>query len=473
MRNINELVKAKTKPFPHQIDAIKFVVDNDHCAIFDEQGLGKTKIIIDAVIYEMREKKIDGCLVISPKSLIKNWENEVKKHSYLVSSNLLGTKREKGYKYLSYANIYIINYEQVIFELPRIKDFLRINKFAIVLDESQRIKNPLAKTTQALLGISTYSTKKIILTGTPIANKPEDIWSQFLFLDGGKLLGDNFIEFKSKYRVSDTTQNNLEALKMQISKISMRRLKSDVLTLPNKKYIDIPVELRGKQKNKYKELTETLIVEIKNYEGDIILDENDYFVKRLLRLTQLASNPFLLDKSYNEIPAKLEALDDLVNDIISKQEKLIIWSSFVDNIRIIRNRYKNHGSLMLSGIIPIDQRNKYIDKFQNSNDHKIMVANPAAAREGITLSAANHAIYYDRNFNLVDYIQSQDRIHRISQIKQCYIYKIIARNSVDEFIEDRIYAKQSIASFLQGDNNIIPVRSNKLTKEEMLEILGG
>ena len=100
-----------------------------------------------------------------------------------------------------------------------------------------------------------------------------------------------------------------------------------------------------------------------------------------------------------------------------------------------------------------------------------MIANPAAAREGLTLTSANNAIYVDRNFNLVDYIQSQDRIHRISQKKKCSVIKIIAKNTIDEYIDEILFKKQDIASFVQGDKNNLSDK-NYLTKEELMKILG-
>lgn len=89
--------------------------------------------------------------------------------------------------------------------------------------------------------------------------------------------------------------------------------------------------------------------------------------------------------------------------------------------------------------------------FQTRNDVKLLIANPAAAREGLTLTSANHAIYYDRNFNLVDYLQSQDRIHRISQARTCFIHKLVATNTIDEYIDEIIERKASVASYVQGD----------------------
>jgi SNF2 family DNA or RNA helicase len=101
----------------------------------------------------------------------------------------------------------------------------------------------------------------------------------------------------------------------------------------------------------------------------------------------------------------------------------------------------------------------------------ILIANPSAAREGLTLTSANNAIYLDRNFNLVDYLQSQDRIHRISQTKECRIYKLIAKNTIDEYIDEIIYKKHKLAEYVQGD--IDNIENNEyLTKDEVLNMLG-
>lgn len=116
-------------------------------------------------------------------------------------------------------------------------------------------------------------------------------------------------------------------------------------------------------------------------------------------------------------------------------------------------------------------RNKFVTKFQENEDYKVLVANPSAAREGLTLTAANNAIYVDRSFNLVDYLQSQDRIHRISQEKRCHIVKLLCSNSIDFFVEDRLARKQDIAKVIQGDTSELS-DSGYLTKEEVIEILG-
>jgi len=468
----------KTKPFPHQLEAIRYVSNNITTPLFDEQGLGKTKIVIEALSNNMAEGIIDGALIICKKHLIENWKDEIETHSYLKYIVLRGSVNEKGLKFMGFSHFYLINYESVITEVERLKMLLGIRKMAIVLDESHKIKNPNAKTTNAILELRDFGKKRIIITGSPIANKPLDLWAQFYFLDNGTLLGNCYKEFKKKYSISlkndDLSRENLKfsELRETILSNSIRRLKEEVLELPDKIYIEKYVHLQGRQKIIYDQLKKELYIEITNIDGIKVIDESEVILKKLLRLAQIASNPYLIDKSYNEIPAKFPLLDLLINKIIDQHEKIIVWSCFVGNIRILNKRYKQLGSQMLYGDIPIEEREKIVKRFKSDETSRILIANPAAAREGLTLTSANNAIYLDRNFSLVDYIQSQDRIHRISQTKVCQIIKLIAKNTIDEYIDEIISKKQKLASFIQGDVDIIETNQS-LSKEKILNILGG
>ncbi len=468
----------KTKPFPHQVEAIRYIENREYVALFDEQGLGKTKIVIEALCNNMANGIIDGAVIICKKQLIENWKNEIETHSFLKYIVLRGSTNEKGLKFMGYSNFYIINYESTFGEVERLKMFLKTRRMAIVLDESHAIKNPNSKTAKTIFELKNHSKKRIIISGTPIANKPVDLWSQFYFLDNGELLGNNFKEFNRKYSVKLKgdmqllEENKFNKLRELILSNSIRRKKSEVLELPEKIYVDKYIELQGVQKSLYEKLKRELYLEVINLKGEKIIDESEELLKKLLRLAQIASNPFLIDKSYNENPVKFSVLDDLIQQIIYNKEKVIVWSCFVDNIRILYKKYREFGCLMLYGDIPIEKRNDVVNKFRSNNDFKILVANPAAAREGLTLTSANNAIYLDRNFNLVDYLQSQDRIHRITQTKECKIFKLIAVGTIDEYIDEIIYKKGELAGYLQGDSSSISLEKEYLTRERVLNILG-
>ncbi len=471
-----QIFDPKTSALPHQVEAINYIDTHQEVALFDEQGLGKTKIVIEALCGAMKRGDIEGVLVVAPMSLLYNWENEVIKHSFLIPIVLRGSEREKRYKFLTGANFYITNYEAVIAELERIKRFCKSRKVAIVLDESARIKDPRTKTADALCKLRPHTVKRIIITGTPVANKPIDLWAQFFFLDGGVLLGQDFAEFKKRYNEKkDDYRDRLKDLQAEIGQHSVRRCKDDVLELPEKKFINVYVDLSGKQLKLYDKLREELRVEVQDIAGNTIIDEAENILKKLLRLTQIASNPHLIDKSYNETPSKFTKLDNLVHEIVAKEEKVIIWTSFVENITVLKKRYSQYKPVVIYGEVPIKDRAEIVKVFQGSDKNKILIANPSAAREGLTLTRANNAIYLDRNFNLVDYLQSQDRIHRISQEKDCHIYKVLAKKSIDEYIDRIIEVKKDVAAFVQGDTGALNPESYEflLNKSELLSVLGG
>lgn len=471
--------ESKTSAFSHQINAITKISGDHPVALFDEQGLGKTKMIIAGLTEDIKNKLIDCVLVICKKTLLRTWENEIETHGYLRCVNLTGGIKERRRYFTTFSHFYLINYESLIQEEEIISELLQLKKFAIVLDESHKIKNPESKITQTMFRLKKYSKKNLIVTGTPVANKPEDLWAQFYFLDGGSLLGRDFDSFEKQFGVdismgkNDIPEDKLKLLQERIKDLSIRRTKEVAAPeLPNKKFQKIFVNLSGKQKEMYDSLREELYLEVKNMSGKTIQDDSENILKRLLRLTQIASNPHLVDKEYFEIPIKFKILDDLIEKIIQRDEKVIIWSSFVDNITTLKNRYSQFNSLTIYGKMTIEERNKSVKWFQEDPDYKVLVANPAAAKEGLTLTSANNAIYLDRTFNLVDYLQSQDRIHRISQKKQCNIIILIAKETIDEYIEELLMKKNEIAKLIQGDTNEIAFSKDLLTKEKLLSILG-
>lgn len=469
----------KTKPLNHQIEAIEFVSSHDIVPLFDEQGLGKSKVVIDALCKNLEAGIIGGALIICKKSLLYMWKREVEKHSNLFPIVINGTKKTRGRSLLRSGHFYIGNYETVVENYDLIELLLKSRKMALVLDESQIIKNPEAKVTRTILGLRDLAEKRIIITGTPIANKPDDIWSQFFFLDGGRLLGVSYPSFKKQFKlnlkgVQDLSQfeANLKTLRERIASISIRRTK-DVLELPEKVFTQMTVKLAEKQREIYDLAREEMLCEITDISGEIIQEEIENYLVKLLRLTQIASNPRLIDDTYDETPAKFPALDGLLSSIIEKGEKAIVWTSFVDNVKALKHRYSGYGARTLFGEMSIIERETVITKFLNDDLCRVLVANPSAAKEGLTLTSANNAVYLDRNFKMDDYLQSQDRIHRIGQTKPCNIFKLIADNTIDEYTDEILEKKEAISKYTLGDTKNLKQNRSFLSKEDLLRILGG
>lgn len=469
----------KTKPLNHQIEAINFVSSHNIVPLFDEQGLGKSKIVIDALCRNLETKLIVGSLIICKKSLLYTWKREIEKHSNLYPIVIDGPKQTLGRAILQFGHFYITNYDIVTENAELIELLLKSRKMALVLDESQIIKNPEAKVTKTILALGMLAEKRIIITGTPIANKPDDIWSQFYFLDGGKLFGDDYSSFKKKFKlnlkgVQDLSpfEANLKLLREKINSVSIRRTK-DVLELPEKIFIQKTVKLEKKQQEIYDFAREQMLCEVTDASGEQIQEEIENYLVKLLRLTQIASNPRLIDDTYDEAPAKFKILDELVADIVRKGEKAIIWTSFVDNVKTLKYRYSEYGARTIFGEMLIIERENVITKFLKDDQCKILIANPSAAKEGLTLTSANNAIYLDRSFKMDDYLQSQDRIHRIGQTRMCNIFKLIADNTIDEYTDEILEKKETIAKYALGDTQNLKQKSLFLSKEDLIRILGG
>lgn len=458
---------------PHQSEGTQFLRDNEAAALFDEQGLGKSKQVIDALSAQMAERSIDAALIICPNGLKTNWGQEIEKFStgsYAVfGSGRLA--RRLTFRSLK-SSFYVINYEAVDTELASLKALLRFKRIALVLDESHRIKTPEAKTTQAVLALRSLAARRYILSGTPVANKPEDLWSQMLFLDDGEALGNSAKQFQQTYGSASGGYRNLEQLRSRVATKSLRRLKATAVSLPAKKFRRVSVTLTGRQAQMYSVMKTELSLWVRDMEGAQVEERADAILARLVRLAQLASNPSMLDAAYVETPAKFLQLDqELAGRMADPTQKVLIWTSFVENISALRQRYVHWKPVCIHGAIRNEERDAAVKAFKTDSDTRILIANPAAAREGLTLTEANLAIYVDRTFNLVDYLQSQDRIHRISQSRDCEIVLLIATDTVDELIDFTLEQKSRVAQFTTSDRDFLSVEDTMMIKPEELRRL--
>jgi SNF2 family DNA or RNA helicase len=454
---------AKLTAFPYQHEAFLAIKDKPYAAIFHEQGLGKTKIAIDLLLYWLDKRDIDTVMIVTKKTLVANWVGEFDTHTNL-RPKVLDTKKKSNYFVLnSAARVIITNFETISTEQDRLQLFLKTRNVAIIIDESTKIKNPESKLTQDFFAISALFKIKVIMTGTPVANRPYDIWAQIYFLDEGHSLGTNFAEFKAMCDLSNDLQedeskriifeDSVAGIYNKIKDFSVRETKnSGIITLPSKIYHDVTVGFEQKQFEMYETLRKDM--ELTLTRGDeTILDESTETIKRLLRLVQITSNPKLIDESYVGESAKEILLDQLIERIISQDEMVIVWSIYTGNIDMFCKKYAKYGAVKITGKMAVEERNKSVAAFK-SGKAKLLFATPQSAKEGLTLTIANNAIFYDRGFNLDDYLQAQDRIHRISQKRDCHIYNLMVEDSIDIWIDYLLKAKQRAAFLAQGDINL-------------------
>lgn len=452
---------AKLAAFPYQEEAVDFVVQRDYSAIFHEQGLGKTKIAVDVILRWLRDKEVDTVLVVTKKSLIANWQREFKTHSHLRPMVLSESGKNNYVTFTTGTRLVLAHYEVAKKEEKRMAAWLRTRRVAIIMDEAAKIKNPDSALTEVYHRLAPLFAKRVIMTGTPVANRPYDVWSEVYFLDRGKTLGEDFSTFKAEHDFKETYrhddkafsdyQTRLSAIGEKLKAISIRETKNGGrISLPDKEFIRLETAWEPEQRELYRQVCEQLRLVVTR-EGQLIEEDQEAILKRLLRLVQIASNPRLVDEAYMAEPGKLQPLLDLANDITKRGEKLIIWTAFNQNAEWLAKKLSHLGANALHGKLSMDRRNSVVQWFLANPEDRVLVATPGAAKEGLTLTVANHVVFYDRTYSLDDYLQAQDRIHRVSQTRTCYVYNMIMQDSVDEWIESLIEEKRLAALLTQGD----------------------
>lgn len=447
--------------FLYQVQAVEAVRRLEYAALFHEQGLGKTKIGTDLALSWLKEGVADSVLIVTKRGLIKNWTDEIRIHTFF-EARLFGQDRKANFfAFNSPTRLYLTHYEVLKSEERRFALFQKTRKVAVILDEAHKIKNPDAEITKTFHRLASGFVRRVIMTGTPVANRPYDIWAPIKFLDNGKSLGPSFSEFRENLNLTNELADDvsaqqaleaeLETIFSKIHRFTVRETKGSAgIELPEKYIENVTVELEAEQLALYQRFRTELGAEVLR-RGKLITDDAEEILKRLLRLVQVASNPLLVDESYKGEPGKLPAARQLVSRALAGGSKVILWTNFVANADWLGRQFKGLGSVIVHGKKTIGDRNAALDRFKNDPDINVLVATPASAKEGLTLTVANHAVFFDRSFSLDDYLQAQDRIHRISQKRECYIWNLVAAGTVDDWVDMLLAAKHIAAQLAQGD----------------------
>ena len=471
-------LNAKHSAFVYQLAAIEAVKNLEYAALFHEQGLGKTKIALDLILNWLRRDVVDSVLIITKKGLINNWEKEIKVHTNLSYGVLSGNRIRNSSLYNRPFQLYLSHYEAIYGNKKGLRLLLQTRKVGVVLDEAHRIKNPKGLVAQALFELASSFKRRVIMTGTPVANRPYDIWAQIFFLDEGKALGDCYKQFKERYDLpkdiinyrNKDYESSLANIYESIRPFAVRETKESAeLKLPEKTLLSLAVDMEKEQAKLYRKYKFDLRAEVFR-NGELVTDNVDQILKQLLRLVQVASNPLLVDESYKLQPGKCDALVKILSQL-EENEKLIVWTNFVQNANYLSKFLSKWGTLKIHGKMAINDRNRNIEKFLNDPNLRVLVATPGAAKEGLTLTVANYAVFYDRNFSLNDWLQAQDRIHRISQLKTCVVINLLARNSIDFWVDQLLLCKLRLANLALGDFEQEEMATNSELKSIFEEIL--
>lgn len=463
MRRNNRLnLDAVHGGFTYQLQAVEAVKGMEYAALFHEQGLGKTKIGIDLALEWLKSDVVDTIMFVTKRGLIANWSEEMRAHSHLRPRILDQNHSANFFALNSSSPVLLTHYEVLKSEERRLALYLRTRRVGVILDEAHKIKNPDTEIAKALHRMGPSFVRRIIMTGTPVANRPYDIWSQIYFLDRGVALGTDFEAFKADLDLTNdlwadddkrrTFERAAGGVFGKIAAFSVRETKASAgIELPEKVIENVPVELAPRQREIYDEIARSLRTEVV-VDGELVEDDAESILKRLLRLVQVASNPRLIDESYDEIPGKLAVLERLLEEATRDPDgKAIVWTNFIENADWLERELARYSPVKVHGKVEMDQRNEAIARFKSDSKCRILIATPGSAKEGLTLTVANHAVFFDRGFSLDDYLQAQDRIHRISQQRTCYVWNLVGERTVDDWVDALLGAKRLAAQLVQAD----------------------
>lgn len=442
----NHLVQSEMEKVPSTLNAVlypyqqvgyhwmKFITDEMiGCILGDEMGLGKTLQVI-ALIADRRTSAREPALVVAPVSLLENWKREFDKFTTGLSVIIHhGTRRTGLYTDLHEYDAVIISYNTAISD----QSILRmINWDILVVDEAQNIKNPLAQRTKSIKKIP--RNVAVAVTGTPFENHISDLWSIMDFVAPG-CLGE-LSEFEASY--SDDIFG-AEKLEYVLTPLMIRRRVSEVAQdLPERVDVSQILQMTPQEINRYEEERERIVSE---YDG------KNVSLPMLQKLRMFCTHPSLLgDMEASDLlteSSKYQRLCELMEEIVSLKEKVILFTSYNKMFEILREditrRYEIQ-VLAINGSTPVDERQSIIDAFSQIEGSALLVLNPRAAGAGLNITAASRVIHYNLEWNPALEDQASARAYRRGQNKTVFVYRLYYKDTVEEIINERIDRKREM-----------------------------
>lgn len=478
---IPENYKFKVKPFNHQIEGIEYGLKYDRFLLGDEQGLGKTMQVINIACIKKQLKGYKHCLIICGVNGLKwNWKAEVEKHSN-EKAYILGTRYDKKGKekigsltdrledlwvdsnnefmnpnmsssYFIITNIETLRNEAIINELKALCDLNTLNMIA--LDEGHKCKDPSSIQGKHLLKLEAQT--MISMTGTPLMNTPLDLYIHLKWLGYEK---HAFYPFRQHYCVFGgfggyqiVGYKNLDQLKEQLDEVMLRRLKKDVLDLPEKIHTIEYVEMTPKQSKIYKEVKAELQENIDRVKKSL----NP--LSEMIRLRQATDYTGILSSEIKE-SAKLDRLEEILDEIVANNNKALIFSNWTQMTTPTFERLKRFNPAIITG--ETKNRVEQQDKFMEDDSCKIIIGTIGAMGTGLTLTAGTTVIFLDEPWTKATKDQAIDRAHRIGTTDTVNIITLICKGTIDERVHEIVYEKGAMSDLLV-DGKVTQQDRNKL-----------
>jgi len=452
----------KTTPFNHQIEGFNYGLENDRWLLGDEQGLGKTKQVIDIAVAKKEQKGFKHCLIICGVNGLKwNWQNEISTHSnetgYILGQKILsngsikvGSNKDKLRDATNLPDSYFLITNVESLRDAEIADTLAAHCKSgeiglVAIDEIHKCKDASSQQGKGILKIQPKC--RIAMTGTPLMNTPMDLYIILKWLGYEK---HAFYSFKKHFcemggfgGYQIVGYKNLSELQERLDQIMLRRLKDDVLDLPEKIFIDEYVDMTPKQAVIYKEVTN----ELRGSIDQIKIAPNP--LAQLIRLRQATGYTGILSSQIQE-SAKLDRMEELIDETVANGKKVVIFSNWTQITNAIEKRlaskYSNYA--IITGDTKDADRQQMVENFQKDPKCNIIVGTIGAMGTGLTLTAGTVEIFLDEPWTMAAKNQAIDRCHRIGATKNVTVYTLLAKGTIDERIHEIVYKKGAMSDAL-------------------------
>ena len=462
----------KTKPFNHQIDGVRFGLNKKKFLLCDDHGLGKTTQIIDFVGCLEKTDTINKVLIICGVNSLKyNWQSEIGIHSD-EKGWVLGTRYRKrtGKAYegntkdkladldnLPDCRYIITNIETLRggaekiskskYHFPiaeKLKELCDTGTISVIaFDECHKSKDPTSMQSRAMIQVQ--SKYMVAMSGTPLMNNPLDLYFPISWLG---YENHSFYQFKQHYcklggwgGSQVVGYKNLEEIRAMMDNIMLRRLKTEVLDLPEKIRKIEYVDMTPKQNQIYKEVYNGVMSDLQK----IKFSNNP--LSMMIRLRQATGWTGIISDKVQE-SAKMERMIELVQEIVTSGQKAIIFSNWESMTEVAKEKLKSYNPAYITGATKADERMREVDRFQNDDKCKVIIGTIGAMGTGLTLTAAQNVIFLDSPWNMALKAQAEDRAHRIGTKGTVSVITLCCRDTIDERIEELVEKKGQIADAL-------------------------
>lgn len=439
----------------------------------DDMGLGKTIQLISYMLHVKNHEKLDApFLIVCPTSVLGNWQREIERFAPSLSLHLhYGPSRAKGQSFsraIEHKDVVLTSYGLCHADQEELSS---IQWSSVALDEAQNIKNPHTKQSRAIRQLQ--GQHHIALTGTPMENRLSELWAIFDFINHGYL--GSLSTFRQHYVVPierDSSEALTKKLQGRIRPFLLRRTKNDPavgLNLPAKIEQKEFCPLTTEQASLYEQLVKETLEKIPTLSG---IERKGMVLQMLNRLKQLCDHPALFLREIEpeldmivDRSEKMRKLMDLAELIMEAKEATIIFTQYISMGNMIKQVLeKEYGVKVpfLNGSTPKNRRDEMVEQFQNGQ-FPIFILSLKAGGTGLTLTAANHVIHYDRWWNPAVENQATDRAYRIGQTRFVHVHKFISSGTVEEKIDLMLEKKQSLnEEIIKGDQWITELSNQEL-----------